>query len=99
MSDLIMHRLRYEHPPQLKNTLYKDNFLAALPPMVPPVNFLGKGEIYNLVRTRNNRIVLNTIKKVIKDNNIKDYIFMNCYNPFYAGFLPKNEFNPLLNIY
>ena len=99
MSDLIMHRLRYEHPPQLENTLYKDNFLAALPPMVPPVNFLGKGEIYNLVRTRNNRIVLNTIKKVIKDNNIKDYIFMNCYNPFYAGFLPKNEFNPLLNIY
>jgi len=98
-SDLIRHRMRYEHPPQLENSPNKDNFLAALPPMVPPINFLSPGGIYNKMRARNNRKVLDTIKKVIKDNNIKDYIFMNCYNPFYAGYLPKNEFSPLLNIY
>ena len=98
-SDLLMHRMRYEHPPQLEKSPNKDNFLAALPPMVPSINFLSKGGIYNKMRARNNRRVLDTIKKVIKDNNIKDYIFMNCYNPFYAGYLPKDEFKPLLNIY
>lgn len=98
-SDLIMHRMRYEHPPQLDNSSHKNNFLAALPPMIPPINFLSKGRAYNYMRARNNRRILKTIKKVIKDNKIKDYIFMNCYNPFYAGYLPKNEFNPLLNIY
>lgn len=97
--DLLMHRMRYENPPQLTQSPNKNNFVAALPPMVPPINFLSKGAIYNTMRARNNRKVLNTIKKVIKDNNIKDYIFMNCYNPFYAGYLPRNEFNPLLNIY
>jgi teichuronic acid biosynthesis glycosyltransferase TuaH len=98
-SDLLMHRMRYEYPPQLEKSPNKDNFLAALPPMVPPINFLSKGGIYNTMRTRNKRKVLHTLKKVIKDNQIKDYIFINCYNPFYAGFLPKDEFSPLLNIY
>jgi len=99
MSDLLLHKMRYENPPQLEKSPDKDNFLAALPPMVPPINFLSPGGMYKKMRERNNRKVLNTIKKVIKDNNIKDYIFMNCYNPFYAGYLPKDEFKPLLNIY
>ena len=99
MTDLVLHKMRYEHPPQLANSPHKDNFLAALPPMVPPINFLSSGSIYKKMRDRNNRKVLDTIKKVIQDNHIKDYIFMNCYNPFYAGYLPKDEFSPLLNIY
>ncbi|MEM6963897.1 MAG: glycosyltransferase [Bacteroidota bacterium] len=98
-SDLWMHRMRYEHPPQLEKNPYRDNFVAALPPMVPPINFLPKGGMYKTMRQSNNRRVLNTIQKVIKDYRIKDYIFLNCYNPFYAGYLPRNEFNPLLNIY
>lgn len=99
MSDLILHKMRYEHPPQLEKSPNKENFLAALPPMVPPINFLSPGGVYKKMRDINNRKVLNTIKKVIKDNNIENYIFMNCYNPFYAGYLPKDEFSPLLNIY
>lgn len=99
MSDLLLHKMRYEHPHQLEKSPHKDNFLAALPPMVPPINFLSSGGMYKTMRARNNRKVLNTIKRVIRENNIKDYIFMNCYNPFYAGYLPREEFNPLLNIY
>ena len=99
MSDLLLHKMRYENPPQLEGSPNKDNFLAAMPPMVPPINFLSPGRMYKKMRDRNNRKVLDTIKKVIKENNIKDYIFMNCYNPFYAGYLPRDEFNPLVNIY
>jgi len=84
--DLIRHKMRYETPHQLEKHPQKDNFVAALPPMVPPINFLPTGGAYNQMRKRNNRKVLDTIKKVIKDHNIKDYIFMNCYNPFYAGY-------------
>jgi len=65
-SDLLMHRMRYEHPPQLEKSPNKNNFLAALPPMVPPINFLSKGGIYNKMRARNNRRVLDTMKDEFK---------------------------------
>ena len=99
MKDLLLHRMRYESPPQLESHPHKDRFIAAMPPMVPPINFLSPGGFYKKMRKRNNQKVFNTIKKVIQDHQIKDYIFMNCYNPFYAGYLPRESFNPLLNIY
>lgn len=99
MSDLLMRRMRYEMPHQLLNSQYKDRFQAVMPPMVPPINFLNPGAIYDKMRKRNNKKVLKTIQQVIKDNGIKDYIYINCYNPFYAEILPREHFNPMLNIY
>ena len=99
MSDLLLHKMRYETPPVLADNPHKDNFVAVMPPMIPPINFLSPGKLYDKVQNRNNQIILNTIKKVIKKYKIENYIFMNCYDPFYAGYLPRDQFNPLLNIY
>ena len=57
------------------------------------------GKNYERFYAWNNRVILNTIKKVVKDYNLKDYLYLNCFNPYYAGTLPKDEFDPLLNIY
>jgi len=99
MSDLLLHRMRYESPDQLADSPYSGQLQAVIPPMVPPINFLKPGNFYNNIRERNNNKLLQTIKKVIRDNNIKNYIYINCYNPFYAGSLPRSAFNPIVNIY
>lgn len=99
MPDLLMHRMRYEQPQILNDHPNQDSFKAVMPPIVPPINFLKPGGLYDKMRTRNNKKLLKTIQRVIKENNIKNYIYLNCFNPYYGGTLPRDSFNPMLNIY
>ncbi len=90
---LLTFRTRYE-----KLDSIPQNFLAAQPPMTLPINWLPKGRIYDFFQNLNNAIILRSIRKVLKDNAVNDYIFINCYDPFYAGYLPEN-FDARLTIY
>ncbi|MEO1260084.1 MAG: glycosyltransferase [Bacteroidota bacterium] len=91
--DMLLNRMRYETVPNMPNVV------GVQPPLTWPINWLSKGRNYDRFYEYNNRIVLNTIKKVIKDYNLTEYLYLNCYNPFHAGTLPRDEFRPLLNIY
>lgn len=93
-ASLNKGKMRYERIPELP-----ENVIAVQPPNTVPINFLPEGKIYSKLYERNNRVILNTIKQVIKDYDLKDYIYFNCYNPYYAPYLPRPEFNPVLNIY
>ena len=90
---VIQGKMRYENIPGLP-----ENVIAAQPPMTIPINWLSNGNLYRKIQEYNNKLVLQTIQKVIDDYNIKNYIYLNCYNPYYAGVLPKS-FTPKLNIY
>ncbi len=84
------------------------NFTAAQPPATLPIGMLPKGAIFDFFQKINNRIVLRSIRKVLKDrppstvrrppSAVEDFIFINCYDPYYAGVLPKS-FGARLNIY
>jgi len=99
MSDLLLHRMRYEYPEILNDHPNQNSFKAIMPPIVPPINFLNPGGIYDKMRDRNNKTLLKAIQRVIKDNDIKNYIYINCFNPYYGGVLPRDSFKPMLNIY
>lgn len=99
MPDLLLHRMRYEQPQILNDHPNKDNFKAIMPPIVPPINFLKPGGFYDKMRARNDKKLMKTIQRIIKENNIKNYIYINCFNPFYGGVLPRDSFKPMLNIY
>lgn len=75
-----------------------ENFIAAQPPATLPIGMLPKGPVFDFFQKINNGIVLRSIRKVLKDNKIDDFIFINCYDPYYAGVLPK-DFGARLNIY
>lgn len=75
-----------------------ENFITVVPPISQSINWLPKGNIYDYFADYNRRILLKTIQKLIKDYQIKDYIYLNCYNPYGAAVLPQS-FQPLLNIY
>ena len=74
------------------------NFIAVTPGIVIPVNFLNAGMLYNFISKYNDKVIYHSIKKLLKDYDLKKYIFINSFNPFYALDIRKN-FNPLLNIY
>ncbi len=75
-----------------------ENFIAVQSPAVLPINWLPGGSIYNICRRLNNKRVLRSIQKATRKHGFKDFVFINCYNPFYAGYLPK-KLGSYVNIY
>ncbi len=73
-------------------------FTAVTTPLMTPINFLPDGFIYNFFYGRNDRKVYKTIERIINEHNVKNFIFMNSYDPFYCNTFP-DSFKPLLNIY
>lgn len=98
-------KLRERLPTILRGGVYyekmkeiPENFLVATPPPTIPINFLSNNGLYKTMYKYNRNVLLNAVKKVIQDNNIKDYIYMTCYDPFFLPVLPK-EMGAALNIY
>ncbi|RMF20873.1 MAG: glycosyltransferase, partial [Bacteroidetes bacterium] len=74
------------------------NVIAVQPPPVLPINWLPEGKAYELFHALNERVVLGTLGKVIRDYRLKNFLYLNCFNPYYAGTLPQG-FGQALNIY
>lgn len=66
-----------------------NNFVAATPPLTLPINWLPKGWLYDFFQGLNNRIVLRCIRRTMRDHGSSEVVFINCYDPFFAGWLPR----------
>jgi teichuronic acid biosynthesis glycosyltransferase TuaH len=76
--------IRYEKVPGMP-----ENFIAVQPPVVLPINFLPEGALYNVAHSFNTRVVRKAMEQVIKDNDIKEYAIVNCYDPYFTKAIPK----------
>ncbi|MEZ4926684.1 MAG: glycosyltransferase [Saprospiraceae bacterium] len=65
------------------------NFLAVQLPITLPINWLPPGKLYDYLQRFNNRLALRCIQKVLKAQKTNNYLYINCYDPFFAGYLPK----------
>ncbi|MBL7872725.1 MAG: glycosyltransferase [Cyclobacteriaceae bacterium] len=74
------------------------NWIAVTPMIVMPINWLPVGSIYTFFLKLNNKIFFRTIRRVIRDYSLKDFIYFNSYNPFYGYKLPP-DINPSIKIY
>lgn len=92
-SQLLTRQIAYETVKDIP-----ENFVSVQPTLTLPINWLSPGGAYDSFSKINNRVVLRAIKKVIKDYGIKKYIFLNCYDPYFAGHVPKS-LNPTLSVY
>jgi len=90
---LLTWRVRYER----LETIPK-NFTAVQPLLTLPINWLPKGRVYDFFQKINNGVVLRSIRKTLKDHDVRNYVYINCYDPFFVGFLPK-EMRAALSIY
>ena len=81
---LLTGRVRYESLDSIPH-----NFVAVQPPATLPINWLPPGRVYNFLQSLNNGIILRTIRKTLRDHDVDNYVYINCYDPFYAGHLPE----------
>ena len=74
------------------------NWIAVTPKAILPINWLPEGPLYNLFCDLNNKLFLKTVRRIVRDHQLKQYIFFNSYNPFY-GYTLTADIKPALNIY
>jgi teichuronic acid biosynthesis glycosyltransferase TuaH len=74
------------------------NLTIVTPLLTLPINFLPKGFLYNTLSKINDWIVKRSIKKIVKDYGVKDYLFINFYDPFFLNTIPE-DLNPVQSVY
>lgn len=74
------------------------NLLGATPAPGLPIYSLPAGALYNVAAHYNNRRVARMIKRIIKEKQIGDYLFINSFNPTYLSAIEK-YLQPALSIY
>lgn len=73
------------------------NLKIVITPPVPSINMLPEGKLYRLAVKFNEFIVGSRLKKLIKNHQIKDYIFINSYNFSYPSL--HQQLKPALTVY
>ena len=74
------------------------NFVVVTPKVMLPVNWLSPGSIYRFFLKWNNVLFFKTVRRLIKENNLGEFIYFNSYNPFYGRYLP-GDIKPLRFVY
>ncbi len=74
------------------------NVISITTPLTYPINFISPGKIYDYLYQRNQKIVLDAIREIIKKYDVKRFVYLNCFDPFYVPVLPK-EFGAKMSIY
>ncbi len=81
-------------------TTINPNLIAVTPRLTVPVNFLPEGPLYERLSAFNDGILFRTLRKLLSDYKIKDFIFINSFNPFYARkWKWPDFFKPALYVY
>lgn len=83
LPGLLSGRVQYERLETIPQ-----NFIAVQPPLTLPVNWLPKGVAYRFFQKINEGIVLRAIRRILRDYKVDKYLYINCYDPFFAGCLP-----------
>lgn len=87
------HMWSSKYSTQVNTNLWKINT-----PSVLSINWLSEGVVYDFLAKINERIFFSTVKKMLYDFKIKDFILLNIFNPYYFTKSP-GWFTPALRIY
>ena len=74
------------------------NLKVVTPKLMMPVNFMPQGFLYNTLSAWNDSSYWNLVRRIIRENNIKDFIYINFFDPFYGRKVPK-DIKPFKTVY
>lgn len=77
---------------------FPDGFHAVTPPPTLPVNFLSQGGLYEWGSRRNDRLLNRALARLIQEQGIGDYLFLNSFDPFFFRRIEQQRM-PALRIY
>jgi len=83
----------YMNPPSLPA-----NLTVVTSQLTLPINFLPPGALYNALAKYNDKLVLKVIRRLIKDYQLKDFIYVNFFDPYFVRSIPT-DIKPLRTIY
>jgi teichuronic acid biosynthesis glycosyltransferase TuaH len=90
---LLWGRNMYTKPQGLS-----ENLTIVTPKLTLPINFLSDGFLYQKLSKQNDRVVFDAIRNIIRDYDIKDFIYFNAFNPFFCREFPA-DIKPIKKIY
>lgn len=93
LSNLLFGESTYTEFSEFSNRL-----TMVTPSVTLPINFLPKGALYNFLQKVNDKIIFKCIRELIRDRGIKEFIFINTYDPFFTQNFP-DDIKPYLKIY
>lgn len=67
-------------------------------PVTLPLNFLPDGNLYRFLRKYNEWVFFHSLRKLIRQKKIKDFIFLNAFDPYFGLTFP-GDIKPLMKIY
>lgn len=74
------------------------NFVSVVPPLCLPINWLPSGPIFRFFRNIQNAVILRSIRKALRSHEVRNFLYINCFDMIYAGVLPK-DMGARLSIY
>lgn len=90
---LLFGKKPYSNPASLPA-----NLTIVTPRLILPINFLPNGFLYKMLSGINDWIIKKSIKNVLRDYDVKDYIFINFYDPFFLNKIP-DDLSPVRSVY
>ncbi|MFM2268266.1 MAG: hypothetical protein RL757_1707 [Bacteroidota bacterium] len=91
---LAQHSITFEPHPTIPNVI------IVTPPPTSPINFMSNGGLYRFFSNRNNAKIEETLRQTIRRFGIKQYVYYNCYNPFFLNQMPSElPVFPVANVY
>lgn len=68
------------------------------PRLTVPINFLPEGRFYNWLSKTNDTIIFNTIRRIIRDFDVKKFIYFNAFDPYFCRDFPE-DITPVKKVY
>jgi hypothetical protein len=68
------------------------------PQLTIPVNSLPAGNLYNNLSSLNDRTVLKVIRKLIREYDVREYLYINFFDPYFLRKLPA-DLHPRRTVY
>lgn len=84
--------------PYSNSASFPANLTIVTPLLILPINFLPKGFLYKALSKINDWIVKKSIKDVLRNYGVKDYLFINFCDPFFLNRIPK-DITPIQSVY
>lgn len=78
-----------------------DTLISVHIPATLPINWIKNRKVYNFFQRYNDWITYRSIQKIVKQDQVEEYLFVTSYNPYYLPFvnLKWSGIRPMLNIY
>lgn len=77
---------------------FSEQLIAVTTKLTLPINFLPTGWLYRKMASYNDAVVFSAIRGIIKDYHVKDFVFINAFDPYFCQQFPT-DIKPYRTVY